>query len=90
MSARRWKDDDMLPANRLVNMRRRVDRARKFMVNTCGASRHVHMMAEQLAKGKPYHMLTEEPQHCAGSLLSVLESLWKARDELIRLKGKWS
>lgn len=33
-------------------------------------------------------MLTEEPEHCALSLYSVLESLWKARIELARLKSK--
>jgi len=69
----------MHPANKLENLRRRVDRARKFPDNTCPASRHLHMIAEALAAGRPYPMLTEEPEHCAGSMLSVLESLWKLR-----------
>lgn len=70
----------------LRNVRRRVNRARNFPENTCSASRHLHMIAEHLAAGKPYPMLAEEPQHCAQTMLSVLESLWKARTELARLK----
>lgn len=71
---------------RLKNLRRRVNRARNFPENTCSASRHLHMIAERLATGKPYPMLQEEPDHCAETLLAVLESLWKARTELQRLK----
>lgn len=76
-----------LPANRLSNVRRRIARARNFPTNTCPASRHVHLMADALSSGKGYPMLTEEPEHCAGSLYSVIESLWKARTELAKLKG---
>ena len=36
--------------------------------------------------GKDY-LLDTEPEHCAGSIYSVLESLWKARTELARLKA---
>lgn len=71
----------MHPANKLSNLRRRVARARKFGENTCPASRHLHLMAEALATGKRYHMFDEEPEHCAGAMLSVLESLWKLRTE---------
>lgn len=71
------RDDPKL----LTNLRRRVNRARNFPTNTCAASRHVHLMAEALAVGKPYPMLTEEPEHCAESLLAVLESLWKLRSQ---------
>lgn len=78
----------MHPANELKNLRRRVNRARKFGENTCPASRHLHMMADALSRGKPYLMLTEEPEHCAGSMLSVLESLWKARTELAKRRGE--
>ena len=70
----------------LRNTRRRVNRARNFPENTCAASRHLHLMANQLAAGKPYPMLAEEPVHCALTMLSVLESLWKARTEVERLK----
>lgn len=72
--------------NELTNLRRRVKRARNFPNNTCSASRHLHLMAEALASGKPYPMLHEDPEHCAGTMLAVLESLWKARTELARLR----
>lgn len=65
----------------LANQRRRTNKARKFMKNTCPASRHVHLMAECLARGEKYFMVDEEPQHVALSMLSVLESLWKLRTE---------
>lgn len=71
----------------LRNIKRRVERARHFPVNTCPASRHLHIIALALASNKPYAMLTEEPEHCAETMLSVLESLWKARTELAILKA---
>lgn len=64
---------------RLANARRRVSRARRFMENTCAASRHLHFMADALAAGRTYAMFKEEPEHCAETMLSVLESLWKLR-----------
>lgn len=68
----------------LRNLRRRVNRARSFPVNTCPESRHLHMMAEALASGRHYAMFDEEPEHCAQSMLAVLENLWK-----LRTKVKW-
>lgn len=44
-------------------------------------------MADRLAAGHPYQMLQDEPEHCAISMLSVLESLFKARTELAKLTG---
>lgn len=73
--------DDMA---RLKNLRRRVKRARNFPENTCSASRHLHMIAERLATGEP--MLIDAPERCAETMLAVLESLWKARTEIDRLK----
>lgn len=72
------------------NARRRVNRARRFPENTCAASRHLHLMADQLARGKPYPKLAEEPQECAMTMLAVVEALWKARTELARVnvRGK--
>lgn len=65
---------------------RAIDKARKFPKNTCPSSRHVELIGETLAKGEPYPMLTEEPEHVAGSLLSVVARLYEARTELARLK----
>jgi hypothetical protein len=47
----------------------------------------LHLIADALAMNRPYSMLQEEPEHCAETMLSVLESLWKARTELARLKA---
>jgi hypothetical protein len=33
-------------------------------------------------------MLTEEPQHCAMSMLAVLESLFKARTRLAEIEAR--
>jgi hypothetical protein len=79
----------MHPANKIVNLRRRVNRARQFPDNTCAASRHVHMMANALLRGETW-WFTEptEREHVAGSLLAVLEALWKARTEIAR--SKWN
>lgn len=68
----------------LRNLRRRVARARRFPENTCPASRHLHLLAEQLAAGRPCPQITDEPQHVAESMLGVLEALWKARTKMGR------
>jgi len=44
-------------------------------------------MAESLLRGG-YPMFQEEPEHCATSMLAVLESLFKLRTELQKLKAK--
>ena len=77
------------PANRLANVRRRANRARAAKVCvTCPASRHVAMMADCLSTDGYYHMLSEEPLHCATGMYSVVESLWKARAEIARLAAR--
>jgi hypothetical protein len=81
-------DRELHPANRPRNLMRRIDRARNFPVNTCPASRHVQMIGEALIRGQKYMMLDEEPEHVGGSLLSVVESLYKARTEIARLRKK--
>lgn len=88
--AREKLDEGRLhPANRLANVRRRVNRARdsKVVCVTCPASRHVAMMADRLSTDGHYRMLSEEPLHCATGLYSVVESLWKARAEIARLNA---
>lgn len=79
----------MHPANKPENLLRRVRRARDFPFNTCPASRHVQMIGEALIRGKKYHMIDEEPEHVGGSLLSTVESLFKARTELAQLRAKY-
>lgn len=78
----------MHPANKPANVIRRVNRARNFPINTCPASRHVQMIGEALIRGQKYHMIDEEPEHVGGSLLSVVESLFKARTEIDTLREK--
>lgn len=75
----------MHPANKLVNQRRRTNRARRFPDNTCPASRHVHLIADRILRGDTFE--PEDREHIAGSLLSVLESLWKARTQLSQRGG---
>lgn len=83
-------------SQRIANLRRRVNRARKFPANTCPASRHLHIMADDLLRYGHCHQIAEEPEHCAESMLAVLEALWKARGgmhnqdhlrEIARLRG---
>jgi len=74
----------MLPCNKIANLRRRVFRARRFGQNTCPASRHLHMIANELLRGG-CPQLTDDPEHCAATMLSVLESLWKLRTQTARL-----
>lgn len=63
----------------LTQLKRRTTRARNAAFVTCPASRHMQLMALALADGRPYPMLTEEPQHCAESMLAVCAALWEAR-----------
>jgi hypothetical protein len=71
-----------------VNLIRRVNRARNFPTNTCPASRHVQIIGEALIRGRKYHMIDEEPEHVGESLLSVVESLYKARTEIDELRAR--
>jgi len=68
---------------KLNNLRRRVNKARDFPKNTTSAERHLHTMAEALARCRPYPMLQEEPEYCAESMLFVLEELWKTRKRMV-------
>lgn len=77
-----------LPCWKPENCIRRVRRVEKFGVNTCPSSRHVRIMGEVLARGGKYPMFDEEPEHCGASLLVTVEMLFKARDEILRLKAK--
>lgn len=70
------------------NQLRRLNRARKFPVNTCPASRMVENMALNiLADGEDW-LIKGEPETAVEAMLAVVESLWKARTQLEKLKGK--
>lgn len=69
------------------NTMRRIMRGAYFPEFTDPASRHVRIMADSLMRSGDYPMLTEEPEHCAGSLLATVEALWKARKEIARLRA---
>lgn len=71
----------------MADLKRRASRAKRFPDNTCPASRHLHLMAQRLAAGKPYPMLADEPKQCAETMLAVLASLWEARTKLAKLDG---
>lgn len=77
------------PANKLVNLRRRVMRARRNAPYTDPCSRHLHIMADCLSTGsRQYPMLQEEPEHCAETIYFVLENLWKDRAILTLTKPR--
>lgn len=74
----------MTPENK--KLLARMNKARNFPTGTCPASRHAALIGECLAKGKTYPMLTEEPEYVAGTILSVVASLWEARAKLAKDK----
>lgn len=76
-----------MTATNMTDLKRRASRAKRFPDNTCPASRHLHLMAQRLAAGKPYPMLADEPRQCAETMLAVLASLWEARTKLAKLEG---
>lgn len=66
-----------------------MQESRQFMENTCPASRHAQMIAESLYQTGEYAMLHDEPEHCAGSIASVVNSLYQARTFLKSLGYSW-
>jgi hypothetical protein len=64
--------------------------SRHFPDNTCPASRHVQMMAESLATSGKYPLMDDDPRHCAGSLASVVSSLYQTRSFLKSLGYTWT
>jgi hypothetical protein len=61
-------------------------KARDFPANTCGSSRHAELIAEQLIRGRPCHMLADEPQHCGESIAHTVAALWAARAQIEQLR----
>ena len=68
------------------NLLRTVRKARRFPDTTCPASRHVQLMAEGLLKKSGYPMLTDEPEHCAASMLAACANLYDARTRGAKLR----
>lgn len=66
-----------------------MQESRDFPDNTCPASRHVQTIAESLYQTGEYAMLQDEPEHCAGSIASVVSSLYQARTFLKSLGYSW-
>ena len=71
-----------LPCNEARNVRRRVNRARKFPDNTCAASRALSTWAELLLKAGDFSPIEGDAEHVALTMLSVVESLWKLRTKM--------
>lgn len=67
----------------------KMNQHRRFMENTCPASRHAQTIAESLLNHGEYEMLQEEPEHCAGTIGSVVGSLYQARSFLKSLGYDW-
>jgi hypothetical protein len=55
---------------------------------TCSASRHLHIMADELRLRGQYPMFGEEPKHCADSIYAVIAALWAARHRIKELEGR--
>ena len=84
-AAEKWLTD--MP-NELANLRRRVNRARKFPGNTCAASRHVQTFAEYILRYGISGMPKADTDATAESMLATVEALWKARTELAKRRGE--
>ena len=68
---------------KLSTLRRRVNQARKHEpLVTCSASRHLHILADELLSKAGCPQLQDEPEHCAETMLAVLLALWQARAAL--------
>lgn len=69
----------------------RMAKSRNFPHNTCPASRHVEIAALAMVRQerKDIDVMTEEPEHLGGSMLSVLTSLYEARAFLESLGYTW-
>lgn len=76
-------------ATLLRRLKRALRSNSRFPINTCPYSRHVQLMGECLSSGdERYAMFEEEPEHCAISMLATVNALYKARNEIARLKGE--
>lgn len=80
----------MLPPNKLSNVKRRAFKAFKkaFPHSTCPASRSLLSFAEIAATIEFSTHILWDKEDVQRTMYSVLESLWKARMELNKLRKK--
>lgn len=71
----------MSETTNLSALRRAANKARKFPSNTCGASRYLHGIADDLALGGTKRVV-DDPQGVAERIYAVITALWKARSKL--------
>lgn len=83
----RLSEDDQRARDQAKAEVKRMNEVRNFPADTDPCSRHVALMAECLAKGKPYPMLDEEREHCAISLAATVAMLWEARAKICELEA---
>lgn len=64
----------------------RMEAARDFPANTCGASRHAQEVAEQLIEGRLIE--PELAEHVGESIAATVAALWEARTKIARLEAE--
>jgi hypothetical protein len=64
----------------------RMESARDFPNNTCGASRHAQDVAEQLIEGRLIE--PELAEHVGESIAATVAALWEARTKIARLEAE--
>ena len=67
----------------------RMNAARIFPANTCGASRHAEICAERLISDGRYPMLDDDPEDVGESIAITVAALWEARAFLRSLGYSW-
>lgn len=70
----------MSETTNLSALRRAANKARKFPANTCGASRYLHDLADELATGT-ITVVVDDPRGVAAHIYTVITALYEARDK---------
>lgn len=65
----------------------RLDAARNFPANTCGASRHTEDIGRHLMSGPDARFDEDDVQHAGDSLCATVCALYEARTELAQWRG---
>lgn len=66
----------------------RMDAARNFPTNTCAASRHAALIAENLITDGISHDTRDDPKHAGESIAATVGALWKARTAVAGLRAE--